>query len=78
MWWWEGQRPEITQRGIYFAEVRPKNEEEIEDTGTAGGWIKELTSKEQFLEEYKELTGEDFVLRVDLKKANIDTAGISF
>ena len=78
LWWWEGQRPEITQRGIYFAEVRPKNEEEIEDTGTAGGWIKELTSKEQFLEEYKELTGEDFVLRVDLKKANIDTAGISF
>ena len=78
LWWWEGQRPEITQRGIYFAEVRPKNEEEIEDTGTAGGWSKELTSKEQFLEEYKELTGEDFVLRVDLKKANIDTAGISF
>lgn len=76
LWWWEGQQPEITQRGIYFAEVRSKNAEEIEDTGTAGGWIKELTSKEQFLEEYKELTGQDFVLHVDLERASIIVADI--
>lgn len=71
LWWWEGQQPEITQSGIYFAEVRVKSAEEIEDTGTAGGWIKKLIAKEQFLEKYKELTGEDFALRIDLEKADI-------
>ncbi|MDE6845459.1 MAG: hypothetical protein K2J99_06795 [Lachnospiraceae bacterium] len=74
LWWWEGQQPEITQRGIYFAKVRPKNAEEIEDAGTADGWVKKLISKEQFLEEYAELTGEDFALCVDLERAGIIVA----
>ena len=72
LWCWEGQQPEITQRGIYFAGVRSKSAEEIEDSGTAGGWIKQLISKEQFLEEYKELTGKDFTLHVDLERADTD------
>ncbi len=71
LWWWDGQKPEITQRGIYFAEVRTKNEEEINDTGTAVGWVKKLIAEEQYLEKYKELTGEDFALSIDLEKANI-------
>lgn len=71
LWWWDGQKPEITQRGLYFAEVRTKNEEEINDTGTAVGWVKKLIAEEQYLEKYKELTGEDFALSIDLEKANI-------
>ncbi len=71
LWWWDGQKTEITQRGIYFAEVRTKNEEEINDTGTAVGWVKKLIAEEQYLEKYKELTGEDFALSIDLEKANI-------
>ncbi|MDE6389369.1 MAG: hypothetical protein K2L82_16435 [Lachnospiraceae bacterium] len=71
LWWWEGQQPEIEQTGIYFTEVRSKSAEEINDTGTAEGWIKELIAKEQFLEKYKELLGEDFVLGIDLEKVNI-------
>lgn len=66
LWWWDGQKPEITQRGLYFAEVRTKNEEEINDTGTAVGWVKKLIAEEQYLEKYKELTGEDFALSIDL------------
>ena len=60
LWWWSGQQPEITQTGVYYTKVRAKSAEEINDTGTADGWVKELITKEQFDKEYKELTGKDF------------------
>ena len=44
-WWWKGQEPEITQKGIYYTRCG-----------------KELITKEQFLQEYKELTGAEFAL----------------
>ncbi len=71
LWWWEGEEPEIIQGGIYFVRMRVKDEEEISDTGTAGGVVKKLIAKEQFLEKYKELTGEEFALDIDLQETDI-------
>ena len=59
-WWWEGQLPEITQTGTYYTRARFKNAEEINAADTAGEWIKELITKEQFLKEYKKLTGKEY------------------
>lgn len=57
LWWWEGQQPEITQAGIYFTRVH------IESTsdGIGGRLIKELIPREEFLEGFTELTGEEQV-----------------
>lgn len=61
LWWWTEQLPEIIREGIYYVRVRAKTAEEIESDGTAKGVIKELISKDEFLKEYKELTGKEFV-----------------
>lgn len=60
LWWWDEQLPEITQEGVYYVKLRTKNVEEINSSGTARGMVKELISKEEFLMEYKELTGKEF------------------
>ena len=61
LWWWTEQLPEITGEGIYYVRVRAKTLEEMNSDGTAKGMIKELISEDEFLKEYKELTGNDYV-----------------
>ncbi|MCM1156623.1 MAG: hypothetical protein NC314_03190 [Roseburia sp.] len=60
LWWWNGQRPEITQSGIYYTRVRAKNAEETAASGTTDGWVKELIAKEEFTAAYEELLGKAF------------------
>ena len=61
MWWWTEQLPEITGEGIYYVRVRAKTVEEMNSDGTAEGVVKELISQDEFIEEYKELTGQEFI-----------------
>lgn len=60
-WWQTEQLPEITGEGIYYVRIRPKTVEVENSDETAGEMIKELISKDEFLEEYRELTGKEFV-----------------
>lgn len=61
LWWWTEQLPEITKEGIYYVRVRAETDEEMNRDGSVGGLIKELITQEEFLEEYKELTGKEFI-----------------
>lgn len=68
LWWWEGQRPEITQPGTYFTRIYQDHEAE----GGGGEWKKELVSEEEFLEAYTELTGEERVWSEVLTVMNLE------
>lgn len=57
LWWWEGQQPEITKTGIYFTRVHKENTSG--DNSSRFG--KELISREEFLEGFTKLTGEQQV-----------------
>lgn len=46
--------------GLYFLRARPKTEEELRDDGTDGYLAREYLTKEQWIDAYREMTGQDF------------------